>query len=85
MIYSIDESILKVTRSLNLFTTEGTRSQRRNKLAQMIQENIKEELGLIATVGIGDNPVLAKLALDNEAKHNKGFVAEWTRKDLVNS
>ncbi|EJC3743567.1 hypothetical protein MYY10_002583, partial [Enterococcus faecium] len=45
LIYSIDESILKVTRSLNLFTTEETRSQRRKKLAQMIQENIKEELG----------------------------------------
>ncbi|OOL43319.1 Y-family DNA polymerase, partial [Enterococcus faecium] len=78
LIYSIDESILKVTRSLNLFTTERTRSQRRKKLAQMIQEKIKEELGLIATVGIGDNPLLAKLALDNEAKHNEGFIAEWT-------
>ncbi len=78
LIYSIDESILKVTRSLNLFTTEGTRSQRRKKLAQMIQEHIKDELGLIATVGIGDNPLLAKLALNNEAKHNEGFIAEWT-------
>ncbi|QDA39741.1 Y-family DNA polymerase (plasmid) [Enterococcus faecium] len=82
LIYSIDESILKVTRSLNLFTTEGTRSQRRKKLAQMIQENIKEELGLIATVGVGDNPLLAKLALDNEAKHNEGFVAEWTYENV---
>ena len=54
LIYSIDESILKVTRSLNLFTTEGTRSQRRKKLAQMIQERIKEELGLIATVGVAE-------------------------------
>ncbi|HFQ3354846.1 TPA: type VI secretion protein ImpB, partial [Enterococcus faecium] len=53
LIYSIDESILKVTKSLNLFTTEETRSQRRKKLAQMIQERIKEELGLIATVGVG--------------------------------
>ncbi|EIR3865811.1 type VI secretion protein ImpB, partial [Enterococcus faecium] len=82
LIYSIDESILKVTRSLNLFTTEGTRSQRRKKLAQMIQERIKEELGLIATVGVGDNPLLAKLALDNEAKHNEGFIAEWTYENV---
>ncbi|WVT93052.1 Y-family DNA polymerase (plasmid) [Enterococcus durans] len=82
LIYSIDESILKVTRSLNLFTTEETRSQRRKKLAQMIQENIKEELGLIAMVGVGDNPLLAKLALDNEAKHNEGFVAEWTYENV---
>ncbi|EGO9394350.1 hypothetical protein DSH70_15880 [Enterococcus faecalis] len=82
LIYSIDESILKVTRSLNLFTTEGTRSQRRKKLAQMIQERIKEELGLIAAVGVGDNPLLAKLALDNEAKNNEGFIAEWTYQNV---
>ena len=56
LIYSIDESILKVTKSLNLFTTEGTRSQRREKLAQLIQQHIKKELGLIAAVGVGDNP-----------------------------
>ncbi len=78
LIYSIDESILKVTRSMNLFTTEGPRSQRRKKMAKIIQERIKEELGLVATVGISDNPLLAKLALDNEAKHNTDFIAEWT-------
>ncbi|HAP6118674.1 TPA: type VI secretion protein ImpB, partial [Enterococcus faecium] len=71
-----------MTKSLNLFTTEETRSQRRKKLAQMIQERIKEELGLIATVGVGDNPLLAKLALDNEAKHNEGFIAEWTYENV---
>ncbi|KGK72787.1 type VI secretion protein ImpB, partial [Enterococcus faecium] len=27
LMYPIDEPILKVTRSLNIFTTEGTRSQ----------------------------------------------------------
>ncbi len=57
LMYPIDEPILKVTRSLNIFTTEGTRSQRRKKFVQMIQERIKEELGLIATVGVGDNPL----------------------------
>ncbi len=82
LIYSIDESILKVTRALKLFTTEGTRSQRRKKLAQMIQERIKNELGLIATVGVGNNSLLAKLALDNEAKHNEGFIAEWTYENV---
>ncbi len=54
LMYPIDEPILKVTRSLNIFTTEGTRSQRRKKFVQMIQERIKEELGLIATVGIAE-------------------------------
>ena len=29
------------------------------------------------TVGIGDNPMLAKLALYMEAKHNHSLIAEW--------
>ncbi|MBK5028882.1 DNA polymerase thumb domain-containing protein, partial [Enterococcus faecium] len=82
LIYSIDESILKVTKSLNLFTTPGTRSERRKQLARQIQLHVYRQTGLIATVGIGDNPVLAQLALDNEAKHNKGFIAEWTYQNL---
>ena len=44
LMYPIDEPILKVTRSLNIFTTEGTRSQRMKKFGQIIQERIKEEL-----------------------------------------
>ncbi len=82
LIYSIDESILKVTKSLNLFTTRGTRSERRKQLARQIQLHVYRQTGLIATVGVGDNPLLAKLALDNEAKHNKGFVAEWTYQNV---
>ncbi len=78
LIYSIDESILKVTKSLNLFTSSGTRSERRRELAKIIKDEIQKETGLIATVGIGDNPLLAKLALDNEAKSSKEFIAEWT-------
>ncbi|MGG5325673.1 DNA polymerase V [Enterococcus pernyi] len=84
LIYSIDESILKVTKSLNLFTTPGTRSERRKQLARWIQLqlHVYRQTGLIAIVGIGDNPVLAKLALDNETKHNKGFIAEWTYQNV---
>ncbi len=43
---------------------------------------MKKQTGLVCTVGIGDNPLLAKLALDNEAKHNDGFVAEWKYEDV---
>lgn len=56
LIYSIDESILKGTKSLNLFTTAGTRSERRKQLARQIQLYVYRQTGLIATVGIGDNP-----------------------------
>ena len=34
-------------------------------------------MGIYVTVGIGDNPLLAKLALDNGAKHSPDFIAEW--------
>ncbi|MBO0481398.1 Y-family DNA polymerase [Candidatus Enterococcus courvalinii] len=85
LIYSIDESILKVTSSMKLFTTEGkSRSDQRKQLARKIQRHVYREMGLIATVGIGDNPLLAKLALDNEAKRNEGFIAEWTYQDVPN-
>ncbi len=39
---------------------------------------VKDELGLIVTIGIGDNPLLAKLALDNEAKKRPPWIAKWT-------
>ena len=34
------------------------------------------------SVGIGDNPLLAKLALDNGAKHHPKFRAQWQYQDI---
>lgn len=70
-IYSIDESILDVTASLNLFGPADA-------MAESILKTVKDELGLIVTIGIGDNPLLAKLALDNEAKKRPPWIAKWT-------
>ncbi len=70
-VYSIDESILDVTASLNLFGPAEA-------IAQAILKMVKDELGLIVTIGIGDNPLLAKLALDNEAKKRPPWIAKWT-------
>lgn len=70
-VYSIDESILDVTASLNLFGPAET-------IALKILHTVKDELGLIVTAGIGDNPLLAKLALDNEAKKRSPWIAKWT-------
>lgn len=83
-IYSIDESILDVTASLNLFVPDPalTRSQKRWRLARMIQLKVKKETGLYVTVGVGDNPLLAKLALDNESKHNRELIAEFTYENI---
>jgi len=53
---SIDEGYLDVTGSLRLFKTDGA------GLARMIQNRIKEEMGLPCSVGVAPNKLLAKLA-----------------------
>ncbi|WP_436969899.1 DinB/UmuC family translesion DNA polymerase [Listeria fleischmannii] len=47
------------------------------QIAKQIQMAILNELGLYVTCGIGDNLLLAKLALDNEAKEVKSRLSEW--------
>lgn len=76
-VYSIDESFLDVTHSHKLFGSS-------QEITQKIQEDIWDELGLIATVGLGDNPLLAKLALDHEAKYDlkNHYQAYWTYEDV---
>ena len=37
---------------------------------------MKQALGLYLTVGIGDNPVMAKLALNIQAKHDFNLIGE---------
>ena len=74
-IYSIDESFLDVTHSHALYgSTE--------EIARKIQIRIFQKLKLITAIGIGDNPLLAKLALDNEAKKNRSQIANWHYEDV---
>ena len=68
--YSIDESFLDVTATTNLFGDPM-------KIANKIKLEVLSELGLPVTIGIGDNPLLAKLALDNAAKHHNDQIAYW--------
>lgn len=71
-VYSIDESFLDVTHSHALFGTT-------REIATKIQQDIWNELNLVATIGIGDNPLLAKLALDHQAKRDakNSYQAYW--------
>lgn len=75
-VYSIDESFLHLSPYLSLYKTtpEG--------LCKMIQERIKNELGLVATCGIGPNMFLAKTCLDNEGKKKPPFIARWKTNDI---
>ncbi len=74
-VYSIDESFLDVTSTAHLFGSPY-------EIAEMIKDRIRKELGLAVTIGIGDNPLLAKLALDNESKKNPTQIAYWSYEDI---
>ncbi|PWF21106.1 nucleotidyltransferase [Lactobacillus johnsonii] len=69
--YSIDESIIDMTKSWKLFGNDPY------LVARKIQKDIRNTLGLYTTCGIGENPLLAKLAMDIEAKHNRSLIAQW--------
>ena len=83
--YSIDEGFIDLTASLNYFVPDKSIS-RKDKLDQvsaMIQREIYHKTGIYSTVGMSNsNPLLAKLALDNEAKHTSNMRANWSYQDV---
>ncbi|WP_283584397.1 Y-family DNA polymerase [Limosilactobacillus difficilis] len=74
--YSIDESILDVTRH---WQKHGPSV---DNIVTDIQQRFRRYLGLVTSVGIGDNPLLAKLALDLLAKHDPRFVGRLTYEQM---
>ncbi|MEG9207877.1 DNA polymerase, partial [Lactococcus lactis] len=83
--YSIDESFLDITESLNFFYPGiKNRYEQMNRIALDLQREIRDKLGLYVTVGMGDNPLLAKLAMDNYAKHNDNMRALIRYEDVPN-
>lgn len=75
-IYSIDECFLDVTDYLKLYKKTDY------ELAEQILKTIYEKTGLTATCGIGPNMLLAKVAMDVEAKKYKNGIAKWTYEDI---
>lgn len=71
LVYSIDESLIDLTGTAHLFGDPG-------QAAVRLRDQIKREIGLNVTIGLGDNPLLAKLALDNEAKRRQIQLAYWS-------
>lgn len=67
-VYSIDESFLDITSYLSLYKMNA------KQLAKTIIDEIYNITGITATVGIGTNLFLAKVALDITAKHAKDFM-----------
>lgn len=79
-VYSCDEAFLDVTTYISLYNKSA------KQIAQMILNDILEETYITATVGIGTNLYLAKIALDITAKHspdNMGFLDEGIYKQKL--
>ncbi|MBI4652600.1 DNA polymerase IV [Candidatus Desantisbacteria bacterium] len=56
-VFSIDEAFLDITNSLTLF-------HKTENIARLIKKKINDELGLLCSIGIAPNKLLAKLASD---------------------
>jgi DNA polymerase V len=75
-VYSIDECFLDVTDYLKLYKKTDY------ELAEEILSEITKRTGLTATCGIGPNILLAKIAMDTEAKKYKNGIAKWEYVDI---
>lgn len=76
-VYSVDESFVDITGAQKLFGKSSA-----YEMAKLIQADVLQTTGIYTTIGIGDNPLLAKLALDNAAKHQPDMIAEWRYPDI---
>ena len=63
-VYSIDECFIDITSYINLYEKSSF------EIAKMVIDDVYKTTGICATVGIGTNLFLAKVALDITAKHN---------------
>lgn len=76
-VYSIDELFVRYDKVKNLYGNVNVKL-----FAKALMRKILQETGIYTTIGIGDNMLLSKLALDNEAKKNPDMMAEWRYEDV---
>lgn len=75
-VYSIDEAFVDLTTYLKYYNKTPL------QMVTTIINQIKEETGLQATAGIGDNFFLAKIALDIYAKKERNGIARVSTNDI---
>ncbi|NMA72830.1 MAG: Y-family DNA polymerase [Bacteroidales bacterium] len=83
--YSIDEGFIDLTTSLNYFVPDKSisRKDKLDMISARIQRDIYRKTGVYSTVGMSNsNPLLAKLALDNEAKKTPTMRANWSYENV---
>lgn len=69
-VYSVDEAFLDVTPYLSTYHKNA------REMGLFLMDQIRSELGIRATCGIGTNLYLTKVALDILAKHDSEFIGE---------
>ncbi len=75
-VYSIDEAFIDLTTYVDYYNKKDY------EIVEMIINRIKEETGLQATGGVGDNFFLAKVALDVYAKTSPNGIAVVRKEDV---
>lgn len=75
-IYSIDELFINLGPYLKMYDCTP------KELVMKIQKTITEKTKLVTTAGVSYNMLMAKVALDNDAKKKPPYIAEWTEKDI---
>lgn len=73
-VYSIDEVFIDITKYLKLYQLSP------RQLAKKIIDDIYQSTGITATVGMGTNLYLSKIALDITAKHVKSHIGALNQK-----
>lgn len=79
-VYSIDECFIDITKYIKLYKKDAY------QIANMLIVDVYNTYGITATVGVGTNLFLAKVALDISAKHKKTNIAyldEQSFKELL--
>lgn len=76
LVYSIDEVFIDLTKYTKLYQMNAY------QMTTFLLQNIYNHFGLRAYAGIGPNLLMAKLALDTEAKKNPDSIAVWDYDDL---
>ena len=75
-VYSIDEAFLDLTSYLSYYKKTDI------EIAADILDKVHAKLGLTATTGIGPNMLMAKLAMDIEAKKSPTNISKWNYYDI---
>lgn len=74
--YSIDEFALELDSSLHLFASTPY------EFAVNFQKEIYRKTRLESTIGLGQNILMSKLALDLDSKKSQSGIAEWRYEDI---